>query len=213
MKHFEILVEDASGGRMLEIILPFIVSSGVTYRVHSYRGIGHLPKDLRPGDVSKRRLLFDQLPRLLRGYNQAFSRDAPEYSRAVVLVCDLDSMAHEELIRSLENIKKNAAPNLEVYFWIAIEEGEAWLLGDRRALLRAYPKAKRSELDDYIQDSICGTWEKLADVVYPGGARRLKARGYPEIGLIKMEWASNICQFFSIDENRSPSFKAGLGIF
>lgn len=53
------------------------------------------------------------------------------------------------------------------------EEIEAWLLGDRHALLSAYPHAKMHVLNTYVQDSICGTWEVLADAVYPGGTSKL----------------------------------------
>ena len=47
---------------------------------------------------------------------------------------------------------------------------EAWYLGDQQALMEADPRAKRKVLDTYIQDSACGTWELLADAIYPGGS-------------------------------------------
>lgn len=51
--HFEILVEDVSGKAALEILLPQIVGEGNSYRIHSYRGIGHIPKGLKdPKDAS-----------------------------------------------------------------------------------------------------------------------------------------------------------------
>jgi len=34
----------------------------------------------------------------------------------------------------------------------------------------SYPRAKRDVLDRYVQDRVCGTWELLADAVYPGGS-------------------------------------------
>ena len=43
----------------------------------------------------------------------------------------------------------------------AIEESEAWLLGDREALIAAYPDINLEILDTYVQDSQCGTWELL----------------------------------------------------
>ena len=48
---------------------------------------------------------------------------------------------------------------------MAIEEGEAWLLGDIPAIQSVYPNAKNAVLNGYENDSICGTWEKLADAV------------------------------------------------
>lgn len=59
-------------------------------------------------------------------------------------------------------------------FCIAVEEMEAWLMGDREALLCAYPKAKESVLKEYKQDSICGTWEVLANAVYKCGLKKMK---------------------------------------
>ena len=62
-------------------------------------------------------------------------------------------------------------------------------------------------LTEYQQDSVCGTWETLANVIYPGGAKKLKALGYPRIGEIKCEWAKKITPHIDIDGNRSPSFQ------
>lgn len=53
---------------------------------------------------------------------------------------------------------------------------EAWLLGDEKAIEEAYPQAKMPLLRKYVQDSIVGTWEYLADVVYSGGVNALKRK-------------------------------------
>ena len=98
-------------------------------------------------------------------------------------------------------------PRPSALFRIAIEESEAWLLGDRRAVEAAYPRAKISVLDNYMQDSICGTWEVLADTVYPGGSSGLKKLGYPEIGKAKCGWAKDIAPHMNVDRNRSASFQ------
>ena len=94
-----------------------------------------------------------------------------------------------------------------VLFRIAIEEMEAWLLGDRDAILAAYPNAKVNILDSYIQDAICGTWELLADAIYPRGAAELERKGYPIIGAEKCRWAENIAPHIDVDGNQSPSFR------
>ena len=83
---------------------------------------------------------------------------------------------------------------------------EAWVLGDRDAILKVYPKAKVQSLQAYRQDSVCGTWEVLADAVYPGGAKKLKEQGFRAIGLEKHRWASNIGPHLNLDSNQSPSF-------
>ena len=42
--HFEILVEDQSGKKALEIIVPKIVNDCDTFYIRSYKGIGHIQK-------------------------------------------------------------------------------------------------------------------------------------------------------------------------
>lgn len=85
---------------------------------------------------------------------------------------------------------------------------EAWLLGDSEALLKAYPMARRPLLQKYIQDSVIGTWEYLADIVYQGGLKELRknASSYYEIGMFKCECAKNIGVELDIRNNASPSF-------
>lgn len=70
--HFEVLVEDQSGKRALDILLPKIVGKDDTCRVLSYRGIGHVPRDLAHNTDPSKRLLLNQLPRILRGYGRTF---------------------------------------------------------------------------------------------------------------------------------------------
>ena len=88
--HFEILVEDQSGKKALDILVPKIIGDDHTFSVHPYKGIGRIPKNLgNRGDASKR-ILLDQLPRLLRGYGNTFANYPEDYPAAVILVCDLD---------------------------------------------------------------------------------------------------------------------------
>ncbi len=77
-------------------------------------------------------------------------------------------------------------------FRLAIEETEAWYLGDQTAVLKAFPRAKVSVLAGYVQDSQGGTWEVLANAVYPGGAAEVKRAGWPLPGQLKHEWADKI---------------------
>jgi hypothetical protein len=107
----------------------------------------------------------------------------------------------------LLGILEKSKPSPKTLFRIAIEEIEAWLLGDQDAVKKAYPRAKKSALKQYEQDAICGTWEKLADAVYPGGSSKLKKLGYPDIGMAKREWAEKIVPFCNIDNNQSKSFQ------
>ncbi|MEW6381449.1 MAG: DUF4276 family protein [bacterium] len=203
--HFEILVEDQSGKKALNILVPKIIGNGHTFKVHAYKGIGRIPKNLgNRGDASKR-ILLDQLPKLLRGYGNTFAKQK-DYPAAVILVCDLDDKCFKAFRKELFNILNACNPQPETRFCIAIEEGEAWFLGDIPAVKSAYPKAKEAVLNAYVNDSICGTWEWLADAVYSGGSSALSAKGWQAIGAEKSRWAEEITPHMNVTNNKSPSF-------
>ena len=133
---------------------------------YSYKGIGHIPKDLNAAPNPRACKLLNQLPKVLRAYGKAFSKDN---DAAVVVVVDLDKRDCLAFKRELQAVLEACDPRPKTLFRIAIEEGEAWLLGDRNAIKTAFPRANDRVLDDYVQDSICDTWEKLADAIHPGG--------------------------------------------
>ncbi|MFZ1241628.1 MAG: hypothetical protein WAV66_20055 [Anaerolineae bacterium] len=204
--HFEILVEDQSGKKALDILVPKILGNGHTLAVHSYKGVGHIPRDMRDVDDASKRILLDNLPKLLKGYGRTFDGYPTDYPAAVILVCDLDNKCLRAFRQELLSILNACNPKPVTRFCIAIEEGEAWFLGDLNAIKNAYPKAKEVILNSYINDSICGTWEKLADAVYPGGAQNLSTRGWQVVGSEKSRWATEIPPHMNITRNMSPSF-------
>lgn len=150
--------------------------------------------------------MLDCLPKLLKGYGKTFSDYPENYPAAVILICDLDGKCLVEFKKELNLILNSCNPKPETRFCIAIEEGEAWFFGDIPAIKKAYPKAKDAVLTSYVNDSICGTWEKLADAIYPGGAHVLNKKGWQAIGSEKSIWAQKIAPHMSIDTNNSPSF-------
>ncbi len=75
--HFEVLVEDLSGKKALDILVPRIIGETNTCKIIEYKGIGHIPKGLSPKHDPKKRILLDQLPRLLQGYGRTFSNHQP----------------------------------------------------------------------------------------------------------------------------------------
>lgn len=204
--HFEVLVEDVSGKTMLETLIPKIIGDVHTFRVMPYRGIGHVPKNMKTSSDARNRALLNQLPRLLQGYGKTFAGYPKENPAVVILVCDLDKKCLKAFRKELYAILQNCAPKPLTRFCIAIEEGEAWYLGDIPAIRAAYPKAKSAELNKYTPDAICGTWERLADAVYSGGAAALISKGGQAVGKEKSIWAQKISPHMTIDENRSPSF-------
>ena len=209
--HFEILVEDASGKMLLEQIVPKILGpkgKPNPYRIVNiqelkYRVMATLPrKEARtlPWDT----ILAQTLAIQLRAYAKGLTRK----NGIVVIVVDLDTRQPEPFRKKLEEIFYANAPNVEGGIRLAVEEIEAWILGDLPAVRRAYPLAKEYILTSYDQESTCGTWEVLADALFYGGAERLTEIGYPLIGREKCRWAENIGQYMDMDTNRSPSFQA-----
>jgi len=200
--HFEILVEDASGKIALEILLPKIIgTSPHSYKIINYKGIGTIPKGLKPNVDPSKRILLDQLPRILQGYGK--SLNFKTYPYLLVVICDLDKRDKVDFLAELNGVLAKCSPKPNATFCLAIEEMEAWFLGDSAAILAAYPKGKKPILIGYANDSICNTWEKLAEAIYPGDAKKLK---FPTSGMVKCEWANNITPYMDIDKNQSPSF-------
>ncbi len=204
--HFEFLIEDRSGKDALNTLIPKIIESSDTFRIHSYRGIGRLPGNLRSDPDPKKRMLLTQLPRLLQGYALTYRDNASDFEVALVCICDLDRRCRHDFRLELLELAKSIQSRVECYFCIAEEEGEAWFLGDPPAITTAYPLSKRNVLDNYVPDSICGTWETLADAVITGGSKSLKGKKYYEIGAAKCKWANDIPRHMNVEVNSSPSF-------
>lgn len=129
---------------------------------------------------------------------------------AVFVVLDNDDNDPVSFRAKLEKVADDNDITIDHVFCIAIEEMEAWLLGDREALQEAYPCAKMQKLKEYEQDSICGTWEVLADVVYPKGIKQFKKdfSTFMEVGRKKSEWAKQIGRYMVPERNASPSFQS-----
>lgn len=201
--HIEVLVEDASGEKLLQALLPKLLGQPGqphTWRVHAYKGVGHIRKDLKPGVDASKRVLLDRLPAILRGYGKTPGIDA------VLVVLDADARNCTDFLAELNALAASCPSAPKTLFRLAIEEIEAWYFGDQQALMGAYPKAKAEVLSRYKQDSICGTWEWLADAIHPGGSAALKRAGWPLPGQVKHEWAEKIGPLLDPDRNASPSF-------
>jgi hypothetical protein len=201
--HIEILVEDASGEKLLQVLLPKLLGPRDvphTWRLHAYNGIGRIPKDLAKKADPAKRMLLDRLPKLLHGYGKTPGIDA------VVVVVDTDKRDCAAFLAELKAVAVACNSIPTTLFRLAIEEIEAWYLGDKDALLAAYPRAKQDVLGRYVQDSACNTWELLADAVHPGGSAAIKKAGWPLPGQVKHEWADKIGPLMDLERNLSPSF-------
>ena len=203
--HYQFLVEDKSGTELIHQIMGKIIERfpETSYDCKPFHGIGNLPKGNSPKDIKTGHLLND-LSIYLRGFNRCF-QNVPA---AIVVVVDNDDRDTEVFYAQLENIANTNMITVDHVFCVAVEELEAWLLGDEAVILAAYPNAKQQPIKNYKQDSICGTWEVLADALYKGGHAKLNRNSpyYGEIGKLKCEWARNIGAYMDIHNNRSPSF-------
>ena len=208
--HF--LVEDVSGKAFLEAFMEKYVAElpevEITYTIQPYKGIGGLPKGPNAQNNKSQQLLTD-LPKRLKALNVALAY-IPDASIFVVL--DNDTRNSEEFRAELEMLALANGISIDRVFCIAIEEMEAWLLGDPEALKSAFPDVAdriTTKLPNYRQDSICGTWETFADIVTKGGIGRfLKLNPSPhDIGCRKSEWAKAVGTYLNVRDNLSPSFQ------
>ncbi|MDC0834154.1 DUF4276 family protein [Geitlerinema sp. CS-897] len=189
--HIEFLVEEYSAEMALENLLLKFLPEDVTFQIHAFQG---------------KRDLLKKLPDRLRGYRAWI----PENYRIVVL-CDRDNDNCFDLKQTLEQqailcgftTKSNyPSDDFVVLNRIAIEELEAWFLGDADAITKAYPKIlpKFATQKRYRHpDEIVGAWEALEKL--------LQSKNYHPGGLNKVEAARAISEEMQPDLNRSPSFQ------
>lgn len=204
--HLEILVEGQSERTALEPLLTKILGpykQPHTWRIHKHRGVGKLPVDPAARPNPKDPSLLQNLPSKLRAYSKSLQNN-----EAVIVLIDLDDRPDcIAFKRSMTDLLQNCTPGMNNLFRIAIEELEAWYFGDQAALTTAYPHANRTVIAGYVQDSQCGTWEKLADATYHGGHTALKKQGEMQCLMQKRIWARDIAPKMDVENNRSPSFR------
>jgi len=181
--HIEFLVEEPSMEMTLKILIPKMIGSQHTFVIHNFQ--------------DKKKLL-KRLPKRM----QAYANFLPSDWRIVVLV-DRDNDNCKQLKQALSKashvvIKKKGHV---VLHRIAIEELEAWFLGDIPAIRVEFPKVpanlyknKKFRDPDAIKG---GTWETLDKL--------LKDYGYQ--GLFKTDFAKRVAPFMDIEKNRSKSFQ------
>lgn len=200
----EILSEDKSGSVVVERSVERICDAEgkkAQICVRPHRGCGSLPKDLNAKPPKFASSLLDLLPAKLRAYNSVYGGK----EMILIIAMDSDNNDPEALRKELYEAARIYAPDIRSVVGISTEEIESWMLGDKAAVIDAYPDCDRNVLDSYVQDSVCGTWEVLCRAVCDN-AEKLIDIGYPAIGHYKANWAEEISKYMSPQRNVSPSF-------
>ena len=190
IEHLEVLVEEFSMEVALRAWIPRIVP-GIGFDVHAFQGKPDLLKKLNSRLAGYRRWLPD--------------------SMGVVVIVDRDQQDCIALKQTLERAARDcglrtnasaAGRRFQVLNRIAVEELEAWFLGDVNAICSAYPGvptslANRAGLRD--PDAVRGgTAEALERV--------LKQSGHATGGMSKTSAARRIAPEMDVENNRSNSF-------
>ncbi|MCL4433554.1 MAG: DUF4276 family protein [Actinobacteria bacterium] len=192
--HLEVLVEEASAEKALSVLLPKIVGPDVDFTIHVFQG---------------KRDLLDKLASRLKGYSHWIQGT---HTKIAVLV-DEDRQNCLALKEKLEKAAAEAGLSTKtavgngnpflVLNRIAVEELEAWFIGDCDALRAAYPRISPSlENTSRFRDPDAvrgGTWEQLDRV--------LQQAGYHAGGMAKTRAAEEIAVHMDPYCNRSRSFK------
>lgn len=207
--HYQFLIEDKSSEVLIKAVMQklFPHNPNVTFDCKSFRGIGGFTRKNTVKETKTGKLLND-----LCTYLKGFNRSLQNIAAAIFIVLDNDDRDVEEFKKNLEDVARQTDITIDYVFCIAVEEMEAWLLGDSAAIALAYPQARLTTLRTYVQDSICGTWEVLADVAYHGGRKQMlkECPTYMEIGRVKSAWAEKISPHMTLAQNASPSFQSFL---
>lgn len=187
--HLEVLVEESSAEAVVRRVVAAATPATATYEVRVFDG---------------KTDLLGSLPDRLRGYRSW----AIDGLRIMVLV-DRDTEDCLQLKSRLEALAHGAgfttrtsanSGSFEVCNRIAVEELEAWFLGDEPALRAAFPRLKpfaaKAQYRD--PDKIAGAWETAE--------RLLQRASYYQAGLRKRDLSLRVAPLMNIGENRSASF-------
>ncbi|MDR9853624.1 DUF4276 family protein [Paenibacillus sp. VCA1] len=181
--HLEVLVEEPSMKKALDILIPKIIDSNHSFEVHNFRS---------------KQDLMSKLEQRLRGYSKL--RSSWEFK--IVILIDEDRQNCRELKQFLVNVANKSGVADISLCRIVVEELEAWFFGDIPAIRAVYPRIPES-LGEQIRfrnpDQIPGgTWEALDKVLIQYGYRK---------GLVKTEAAAKIAQHMDPWNNKSISFQ------
>jgi len=188
----DFLLEEESAAAALRQLLPRLLP-GHTWRLRVFEGC---------------RDLLDQLPQLAQGYRRRMQQPGQQDLR-IVVVLDADGIGSRRL-QQLESCAaaaslvtwQSAGPGapFQVLNCLAVQELEAWFLGDPAAIQAAYPRVHPKHFKGLPPDpdTIADAWETLWRVLQKAGLFRA--------GKAKVTWATAIAPHLKPSRNCSVSF-------
>lgn len=189
--HIEFLLEEPSAEVALNILLPKLLPSDATWNCYPHRG---------------KTDLFQRLPGRLKTYARQLPHQ-PELRVVILMDADTDCRRRkaelEQVVAEAGLLTKTTAAGqpFRILTRLAVQELEAWFLGDREAIQAAYPRVRPQHFSGlpHDPDTIADTWETLWRVLREGK--------YYRAGKAKVEWAETIALKMAPDRNTSPSFQ------
>jgi hypothetical protein len=190
----DFLVEEPSAKAALEHLLPRLLPAGYTFRIRAFEGWQDLLGDLK---------------NVLRGYHRRILREGETDLRIVVLldgdgICARRKASLEEKAAEAGLLTKTTARPGEPFYVlnrVAVQELEAWWLGDRAAIMAAYPGVKPLHFKGLARDG--DNLPKPNDALW----EVLKQARYFTTGKRKTQWATDISQHLDPARNTSASFR------
>ena len=130
--HFQYLVEDQSGAALIRILMQKNVElyPNATYDCKGFRGIGGFTRKNTIKETKTGKLLND-----LATYLRGFDRSLQSFPSVIIVVLDSDDHDVQQFRSELEAVAMQNMIKIDHVFCLAVEEIEAWLLGDRHARL------------------------------------------------------------------------------
>jgi hypothetical protein len=188
--HIELLVEEPSAQEVVRALADRALGDRHTYEIRTFQG---------------KHDLLAKLPQRLAAYRHWL------IDGCVVVLVDRDSDDCNSLKARIEEMAQAAglatpshspSGRYNAVMRIAIEELEAWYLGDVPALRSAFPRlgdlSRRERSRD--PDAVAGgTWERLE--------AELQRVGYYRGGLAKIDLARRLAPLLDPERNRSHSFQ------
>ena len=126
--YIQFMIEDQSSAVLIDLLMEKLTQTypDFTWDTKAFRGIGGFTPKNTVKETKTGKLLND-----LATYLSAFDKRLKGFAAAVFVVVDNDTRETERFRFELEQVASRKGITIDHVFCIAVEEVEAWLLGDR----------------------------------------------------------------------------------